>query len=451
MTHLPGGTGDAPRWRDALVAVALAVLMVTAGCSAIGAFAHRDNPDGDRLGWEAGYWADATLNVTTEDGLNESERRAVVARTMARVELIRDREFQKRVPVKVVSREEYRASRQGGGGNRTFERWNNQVWEALFLVSEDRDVADALDEVYGESVQGFYAPGRDEIVIVSDSETPTIDTRTLAHELVHALQDQHDDLSLGPSRETQDGQLAVNALIEGDANVVQSLYTRRCERDWSCLQPPARGGGSANYDMGVFLVLFTPYAEGPRFVQALRERGGGDWSRVEAAYGSFPNSSEQVLHPARYPDDAPQSLVVRDRTRGDWRRFDLGQDTDTVGEASLYAMFWANGQVAREGRSPYNYSYSRSAGWDGDTLVPYTNGSHVGYVWKLVFDSRVDADEFVEGYTAMLQTRGARKVRDGVYRIPHGPYADAFRIERHGHRVVITNAPSVRALDRLRG
>lgn len=427
------------------------MLLVTAGCSSFGAFDFRGEPDDDRVGWENGYWYDDPIDVTTEDGLNETEREVVVARTMARVEVIRDREFRDPVPVEVVSREEFRESREGTGRNETFGRWNNQVWEALFLVGEDQDVADAFDTVYGESVQGFYSPGRDEIVIVSDAENPTIDTRTLAHELVHALQDQHPDLSLGPRRATQDGQIASDGLVEGDANLVQSLYRQRCDDDWACLEPPARAGGDAReYNQGVFITLFTPYAEGPALVNDLRTRSGGDWDAVNDAYDEFPVSSEQIIHPEKYPDEQPQNVSINDRTRGDWERFDLEATTDTVGEASLYAMFWSNGVVPRGDRSPYNYSHPASAGWGGDVLVPYTNGTHDGYVWKLAFDSAGDAEEFTRAYVGLLESRGAREVRDGVYRIPDAPFADAFRVDRAGDTVVITNAPTVRALDRVR-
>jgi hypothetical protein len=426
-------------------------MLVVAGCVGLRP-GTREDPGDDRLGWEGGYWYDDPLAVTTEDGLNETEREAVVARTMARVEEIRGLEFKEPVSVEVISRERYRERRgsRSTPDDSTFEDWNNQVWEALFLVGEDESVSARFDSVLGDSVIGFYSPGRGEIVIVSDSETPTIDRATLAHELVHALQDQH--FGLGTAADTQDAQLAVDGIIEGDANFVEAVYEDRCESDWSCLARPERAGGGGGPD-GVFITIFAPYAEGPALIEALRARGDG-WERVNDAYDAFPESTEQVIHPERYPAEDPLAVRVRDRTRNGWERFSLEQDTDTVGEASIYAMLWANGIVNESGRSPYEYAFPASEGWGGDTVVPYRKpvegGERYGYVWRSRWDTAADAREFHEGYLAVLEFHDAREVRENVYVIPDGPYADAFRVTREGDTVTIVNAPTERELSEVR-
>jgi hypothetical protein len=427
--------------------VALALLLVTSGC--VGLLPGlREDPDDDPIGWEDGYWYDDPVPVTTEDGLNESEREAVVARAMARVEEIRGLEFEETVPVEVITRQEYRERRRGGGtdtpgGPSTYDLWNEQVWEALYLNGEDESIAQRFDTVFSESVVGFYSPGKDEIVIVSDSETPVLDRATLAHELVHALQDQH--LSLGGSPDTQDAQLAVDGIVEGDANLVEAEYESRCRGEWSCLERPERGGGGGTLD-GVFLTIFTPYAAGPGLVADLRERSGGDWDAVNDAYDEFPDSTEQVIHPEAYPDEKPVDVRVADRTRNGWARFDLEQDTDTVGEASIYAMLWANDVVPGGDRSPYQYAFEASEGWGGDTLVPYqksaSDGEQYGYVWRIEWDTTADAREFHEAYRQVLNSKDAREVRDGVYVIDEGGYADAFRVTIEGRTVTVVNAPT---------
>jgi len=431
-------------------ALVVALLVALSGCTGVGAVGYDDAASADRLGWEDGYAHDTDLPVTRADGLNASERRAVVARTAARVELIRGLEFAERVPVEVISRAEYRADRADDGRDRRTERWREQVWEAPLLVGENRTVAEAFDTVYGASVQGYYAPGESRIVIVSDSATPSIDTRTLAHELVHALQDQHPALSLGSNATTLDGRLAEDGLVEGDANAVQAAYADRCGTRWRCLPSPDDGGGggtSSAFDAGVFTVVYAPYAEGPALIDHLR--AGGGWNGVNAAYDAFPASTEQVIHPERYGEDPPTEPTVRDRTSGGWDRFDRSRTTDTLGEATLYAGLWVNGAIDDADRSRFDYAHPLSAGWDGDTVVPYTNGSHAGYVWTLEFDAPGDARAFAGAYRGILTDRGARSPGDGVYRIPEGPFADAFRVTRSGERVTIVNAPTVAALDRV--
>jgi hypothetical protein len=366
---------------------------------------------------------------------------------MARVERIRGLEFEEAVPVEVISREAYLERRNGSGGPRdeAYGRWNDQVWEAAFLVGEGTEVADAFDTVLSASVIGFYSPREDRIVVVSDAETPTLDRATLAHELVHALQDQH--LSFGGGGGTQDLDLAEDGLVEGDANAVEAEYESRCDSRWDCIPRPERpgGGGGGSFNRGVFLTVFAPYAAGPDFVGALRERGG--WAAVNDAYDAFPESTEQVIHPEAYPDEEPLEVTVPDRSGAGYERFDLDRETDTVGEATVYAMFWAN-EALPEGHPTFVYDQRLSAGWGGDAVVPYrgTDGEDA-YVWRTAWDTERDAREFLEGYREVLREHNATTRDGGVYVIEEGPFADAFRVVRRGDTVTVVNAPTVGDLD----
>jgi hypothetical protein len=430
-------------WR---VTLALVALVVLAGCAAPVSGPERPDPAFDRLGWEDGYWYNDPLDVTTDDGLNASEREAVVARTMARVEEIRGLEFKRSVSVEVMSREQYLERRGNGSGrNRAYEQWNNQVWEALLLVGENRNVSDAFGSTLSTTVQGYYSGG--DIVIVSDSPTPSIDRGTLAHELVHALQDQH--YSLGGNPQFQDVQLAHDGVIEGDANYVQRLYEQRCGDRWRCIPKPERAGGGGTggqFNRGVFLTIFTPYAAGPTFVESVHEQRG--WRGVNTLYSQFPESTEQVIHPEAYPDERPVDVSVRDRSNARWDRFDLNRPAhDVVGEASIYAMFWANGAVERGTRSPYQYEHPLSAGWAGDRVVPYRNGDRFGYVWVTSWDTDRDARQFLRAYREILANRSVRQSGGNVYFLPESdPFGDAFRVTRRGQRVRIVNGPTVAAL-----
>ena len=429
----------------------VAVLVVLSGCASLPLGGHPPgDPDDDRLGWENGYWYDDPVGVTPEDGYNESELDAVVSRQMARIERIRELEFNETVPVEVVSREQYLANRSGGGGSDTHEAWNDQVWEGLFVVGESTGTGESFNDTLGVSVQGYYAPGRSEIVIVSDSPTPTVDRRTLAHELVHALQDQQ--FGLGPNPDTQDRQLAVNGVIEGEANYLRAVYERRCGDEWDCIPLPESGdggggGGGGAFNDGLLLTIYQPYATGPTFVDRVRERGG--WDAVDDLHERFPDSTEQVIHPGLYPDEEPVNVTVRDRSSEEWSRFDHDPVADTVGEASVYAMFVSNGVVVTDDR--HGYRSDPSAGWAGDALVPYTNGSdgpEGAYVWKTVWDSEADAEEFLDAYRELLVGEGARQPRANVYVVPESSgFGDAFRVRRAGDTVVVVNAPTVADLD----
>ena len=451
------------------LAVLAALTLVLAGCAApvtpptAGDWTWPDDPPSDRLGWENGYWYNESIAVDQSDGLDEREREMLVARTMARVERVRGLEFTERVPVEVVSREQYRQNRQSrstqSDRNADYRAWNDQVWEALLLVGENREVSDVLEELYGGSVLGFYSPSRERIVVVSDSATPQIDRATLAHELVHALQDQQ--FGLSSNARTQDGQLARQGIVEGDARYVEYLYEDRCERGtFDCIPTPevASGGGGGAGSLsapGVFVTIYTPYSEGPALVDRLYRRGG--WDAVNEVYENPPASTEQLIHPETYPDETPVDVSVPDRSAGNWSRFDLNPQGDTVGEASLFAMLWQNGYVDRSSfqqdtgeYSAYNYTHPASAGWGGDRIVPYRSDSgEYGYVWALEWDTPQDARAFVSAYESVLVDQlGGERVEPGIYRVPEDrPFGDAFRVTRRGTRVTIVNAPSVSELD----
>jgi len=450
--------------------VLLAVLVVLAGCGgAVGpdgptaaptatstsspppAHSGFADPATDRLGWEAGYWYDEPLPVNATDGLDASERAAVVGRTMARIERLRGLEFESAVPVEVVDREAYLAD-----GTVTATAFEEVVWEALLLVGEDRSVAATFAAFYGASVQGLYVPSEDRIVVVSDSARPTLDRRTLAHELTHALQDQHFEAVFRRRNRTgtRDERLGWRGLIEGDAGYVEDRYEKRCGAEWSCLPRPTSGpGASLDGNGGVHVAVYQPYSDGPAFVHRLRERGG--WEAVNAAYAAPPTSSAAVIHPARYPDWEPTAVRVPDRSASDWRRFGRSPPGTTVGEASLFATLWANGgtepfhrrRASRPHRT-YNYTHPVTTGWVGDRLVPYRNGTATGYVLRMEWVTTGDAAAFAVAYRDLLRTRrGAERRAGDVLVVPAGPYADAYRVTRNGTTVTITNAPTVGALD----
>ena len=477
--------------RRGLAAVAVAALLVVAGCSAPALEpptasapgggdavatpnADFDDPDADVLGWEDGYWYNESIAVDQSDGLSDDELRAYVGRAMARVEYIRGEEFDRRVPVSVLSRSEYRNRSGGGGGGSEgpsdYQRWNDQVWEALFVTGESQDSGSAISDTRSAAVAGFYSARDDEIKVITDSpESPTIDNATLVHELVHAVQDQRYDLTRSKyGGDTQDEQLAIDGLIEGDANYVEARYEKRCGAAWDCVATPETagggGGGGDGPNFGILLTIFQPYSDGPVYVGDLVDLGG--WNAIDEEFENPPGSTEQVIHRT---DDEPVPIDYRDRARNGWEAFpDQGEGgSDTVGEASMYVMFWNQARTAGadtvdvrsigDTRGPYdvyNYDAEPSAGWGNDRLFPYRKGAgsnaEYGYVWVTEWDSEADAREFRRAYRAILDAQDAERRAENVYVIPDGRFEDAFRVTRSGTRVTIVNGPATDDLDDIR-
>jgi hypothetical protein len=467
--------------RRPLVALALAALLALAGCAGLPVPPAEDDPspvpgDGpadpaeDVRGWEGGYWANESLDVDASDGLSDAELDAVVARAMARVEVIRGVEFDADVPVSTVARETFR-DRDRSTPPPALRTFDDAKMEALLLVGEDESATAVQRANRGASVGGYYSSGRDEIVLVTDGDRAVLEETTLGHELVHAWQDRRFDLA-SLRADTRDGANGRNGIVEGDAELVQYRYDRRCGAEWDCVAPPDDGGGGgggvANY--GVFALKFHPYSDGPGFVLS-RYRAGG-WDAVNAVYRDLPASAEQVTHPDAYGTDPPTDVTLRDRTGGDWERVRPGgrPDHGTVGQAGVMALLvhplydsdgeagpvapdeWLNrtDDGAVSDFDPLNYDHPYAAGWDGDRLHVYRNGDRTGYVWRLVWDSPAEAREFLDGYRRVLDYWGAEARGDGVYVVPDGPFADAFHAEREGDTVTVVNAPTRAALGDVR-
>ncbi|MFD1599134.1 Hvo_1808 family surface protein [Halobellus rarus] len=475
-----------------LAVPAVALLLVLAGCSApaldSGASAPPaagggdavatpnadfDDPERDVLGWEDGYWYNESIDVNQSDGLSDEELDAYVGRAMARVEYVRGEEFDSRVPVNVISREEYRNRSSGGssgGGPSEYERWNDQVWEALFVTGETESSGEAIGETRSSSVAGFYSPSDDEIKIITDTpESPTINNATLVHELVHALQDQRYDLTKAKyGGDTQDEQLATDGLVEGDAKYVEQRYAQRCGGAWECVATPSSGGGGGGSggtpNLGIFLTIFQPYSDGPVYVHDLVSSEG--WDAVDERFENPPASSEQIIHRT---DEEPVPVDYRDRARNGWDTFsEQGEDgSDTVGEASMYVMFWYQARTydaetidprsignVQSRYDTYNYESEPSAGWGNDRLYPYQKGTDAeaeyGYVWVTEWDTEEDAREFQRAYRAILDAHDAEQRAERTYVVPDGEFEDAFRVTRSGTRVTVVNGPTVDDLDDIR-
>lgn len=419
------------------------------------------DPENDVIGWENGVWYNESIPVDQlglgDEGLTERETELLVARTMARVEVLRQKEFTREVTVEFVSRAELRDRvRDMSFGEST----NDQVYEAMFVFGEDTDAETRLREFLGGAVVGYAAEeGSANLTIVTRSEDlDAVSERVLAHELVHVLQDQHFDLSQSRyRRSTIDGEWGKDGLIEGEASYIDHQYGKECISNWSCTRPPSNwSGASVPGGIGAFGVLSSqPYEDGATFVHDRYEAGG--WDAVDAAHQDPPTSTEQIIHLDREREPAP--LTVRDRSTEDWEV----THTNTIGEAGMFTMFVAHRSQVPEGkevldRTPHerendwdtlDFDYEATAGWGNDSFRAYRNGDRHGYTWTSVWDTERDAKEFVGAYEQALVGLGALRYDENTFVIEEGPFADAFYVVRENNTVRIVNAPTVEELEEI--
>ena len=464
-----------------LTAVSIALLLCLAGCtvgyqseSAVEQTPDQLDPDRDALGYVDGYWYDDELDIDPSDGLTDTEREAIVSRAMARVQLLRGAEFDRRVPVELVTREEFREQYPRIGERNVSDaanRLDNVEHEALLLVGPERDVSDVRAGNRGDNVLGFYSPSQERIVVVSEREPATFDDElTLAHELLHALQDQQFGLeSLGEP--TTDETNARNGLIEGEAVLVEQRYERYCEtEEWQCVgdDTGSTGGIGPDFHFGVYFLGFFPYAEGPSFVEYHEQRHG--WETIDEMHAAPPTRSSEIVYPATY-GEARGDVTIEDRN-GSFERIEPSDTTEyaSVGQAGVTTMFVYtlydeyNESVIVDSseffnvdesgdlddRRPFTYDISYAEGIEHDRLHAYADDGGTGYVWRLGWNDRANATQFADGYNELLAHWGGDVVAEGdgtVFEIEAGsPFAGAVWIDVDGTEVTIVGAPTVEEL-----
>ena len=447
------------------------------------------DPQTDVSGWENGYWYDESANVTQEDGLTAAELDRWTSLAQAHVEHLTGREFAERVTVEVltpeeaVGRAELRGIRELLSDDR-YRAWNDQLAEAKFYRGENataRDPESVTAESLLAGVLGYYDPASDRLVVVrNESERVLVDNATLHHELAHALQDQRYDLTEAKyaAAGTADEVAGVRGIVEGHATHVELRYAEACaDGRFRCVETPDGAYAPANEifrGLPPFATSAQPYTDGAALVADLRRRGGE--AAIDAAFENPPVSTEQTIHPERYPRERPAALPASGVARGGWTTFDvdwsagdatdvtaipLGENgTERVGELGLFGLFAYQTVVADAdaidlgsyatpdgGRyDVYDYSSQATSGWGNDRLTPYRkateNGTEYGYVWETTWDTADDARQFRTAYRRVLASKGARRTDDRTYVVSDGPFADAFAVVLDGRRVTIVNGPT---------
>ena len=143
----------------------------------------------------------------------------------------------------------------------------------------------------------------------------------IAHELTHALADQHYDLDALQKavKKDDDRSMALSALIEGEATLTMlgagmddwdGIGDRRScpppSLDWtfrmmSPFMPIWAAASSLRKAPAIISEsMIFPYFKGVVFCARLTNDGG--WKAIDEAYRSLPQSTEQILHPEKYRD-----------------------------------------------------------------------------------------------------------------------------------------------------
>ncbi len=180
------------------------------------------------------------------------------------------------------------------------------------LVPQDFDLRKSTLDLLTEQAAAFYDYDKKKLFLLAGSSA-TEETTTLAHELSHALADQHFNLRkfVEDTPSNDDENLARSAVVEGQASWLMIAY------DLKQAGKPAiptadmlkTVGTSSEDSMAEYPVLknsplyiqqslLFPYTEGVLFFDAVYKRMGKE--AFGAVFRDPPEDSAEIIHPDRY-------------------------------------------------------------------------------------------------------------------------------------------------------
>jgi hypothetical protein len=228
---------------------------------------------------------------------------------------------------------------------------------------------------------------------------------TLAHEFLHVIQFYQGSQSRLAANLTTDGVNLADvelAMVEGSASFFESQYQREYMNNPDAMRDFSAWANSSAYAMK----QLGPYVAGSHYT---RWYLNGSTENFQKIYDNPPVSMEQILH--KYPPDEelPKNLSVTGEVSSDWA---TPSSAATKGELFLRSALRSgvSGPEAAAG----------AKGWGQDGVITFQNTSYssegnykYGYGWAIRFDNSSEASEFERIFQDWLAEKG--EYGDGLY------------------------------------
>jgi hypothetical protein len=329
-----------------------------------------------------------------------------------------------RTPLKKTlrSREEIRAYviREMNEDKEPAERYaSSRSAEAFGLLPKGFDFDSFMVDLLTEQIAGLYDPKAHEFYIAD--WIPLSDQRmVMAHELTHALEDQHFQIEAWTkaARPNDDAELAREAVLEGSAMASMIDYllgdTGRSLKDLPDIDPSMLVG-----DMGStpglqkappFLkdALVFPYFAGLTFSADLLKSGG--WSTLPSVFANPPLSTQQIMHPALYHSGkVPAQVKLPDVEKllgPEWTKL----EENVMGEFGWKEVFK---QFLGDDRAKI-----LAAAWEGDRYAVFEQKQtkRLVLVTRLRFNTEAQATRYFGQYSEALEKKYEH--RSSLFRRP---------------------------------
>ncbi len=291
--------------------------------------------------------------------------------------------------------------------------------EAFGLLPKGFDLDSYMIDLLTEQIAGLYDPKAHEFYVAD--WIPVDDQRmVMAHELTHALEDQHFQIEAWAkaARPNDDGELARESVLEGSAMVAMVEYllqgSGRSLQDLPDIDPAMLIGDMADTPLlkkaPPFLkdALIFPYLDGLTFSAAILKPTG--WEGLSRIFAKPPISTQQIMHPALYTSGkvpATVSLPSMEKALGaDWAKL----EDNVMGEFGWKEVLK---QFIGEPRAK-----PLSAAWEGDRYAVYEQkpSKHLLLITRERLRTQEAAEHFLVQYSEALEKK--HDTRSNLFRKP---------------------------------
>ena len=327
--------------------------------------------------------------------------------------------------------------------------------KGLRLLPPDFDLRQSYIDMLSEQAAAYYDPATDGFYIVAEMQGLMLDA-TIAHELQHALQDQHTDtLSkyTSESFHSFDHEMATRFLVEGEATLVGNSWlmqnmgsmfglgdtgknclneepTDELQKFWYSVHDFIKDTAFATREQNTnmpkwmkilismsmpmdkveeslknlpifhYYLLNTPYLRGSWYAYIKFQQSGWKRSGLDNLFSNPPQTTEQTLHPEKeHPlPPTPSPITVPSQISKGWQ----SHEPDTMGEMGIVIWLIEHGMNEQD-------AYLSASGWNGDRVQVWTKKSEstspskYAASWKILWDTPKDAQKGREAIQAQIQ------------------------------------------------
>lgn len=354
----------------------------------------------------------------------------------------------------------------------------------LGLIPANCDMKKTILDVLLNQIGGYYDPRTKAFYMLKRDGVgygPLLNRTLIAHELTHALDDQHYDLArmMKAAEASEDAALSLGAVVEGSATQLMTVYMAKAiesgkygmdelstvmaeemKRSQPFLDAPRYFTTlAANYTLGMLFVL----GNDPAGVAAIQTISPETMQKHMAKMMEDPpQSSEQIIHPEKYwsktardlpvvvDDDAMTKIILESlASSGNDKQSGAAEKSrtyvvhkNTAGEMLCALVSGKNEDPADllQMSVPSYWTNDAAMGWGGDRFYLLSDGPdpktaetkllNPRGAWLTIWDRPEDREEFVTDYESYTKSSSRRTARIGKRAALFTFGVDAADVER---------------------